>query len=188
MSAAEPGCVTCSRNLLLFSRSSSLAGSSRIESSTTALSENLLTVEPLQTLYLALCSFYIFIFFYLQRAEDAGVLHAFVRSQLSEASAEDVEMPQNLGDETGEDDQWRGAELRHDLLTAPQNARQKYGKRFCRFPFFSAVPPRCTNILGGNFAHMMLILQEQFSKQSFWKQHTPFGLMVHWSQLWLITV
>lgn len=63
MSAAEPGCVTCSRNLLLFSMSSSLAGSSRIESSTTALSENLLTVEPLQTLYLALCSFYIFIFF-----------------------------------------------------------------------------------------------------------------------------
>lgn len=34
--------------------------------------------------------------FYLQSAEDAGVLHALVRGQLAEAPAEDVEMPQDL--------------------------------------------------------------------------------------------
>lgn len=34
--------------------------------------------------------------FYLQSTEDAGVLHALVCGQLSKASAEDVEMPQDL--------------------------------------------------------------------------------------------
>lgn len=38
----------------------------------------------------------LFFFFYLECAEDARVLHAFVHGQLAKAPAEDIQMPQNL--------------------------------------------------------------------------------------------
>lgn len=52
--------------------------------------------------------------FYLQSAEDARVFHALVRGQLSKASAEDVEVPQDLRDKTHDmDTHQRGAKLKH---------------------------------------------------------------------------
>lgn len=35
-------------------------------------------------------------FLYLQSAEDTRVLHALVRGELPETSAEDIQMPENL--------------------------------------------------------------------------------------------